>query len=172
MSTRYSNQTRIFLHYSNPTRKFLKNDRVASSMYFSLFRKIAASLLAKTILIDTALASNPSKEQEFHPQRRKCRSMSKRNNSSERNTIGIVNGHLGVVGRNADVLYFNWRHRFLAVLKTMSVWVSIRCLKQRKGHFLFLFIIQLSKEKNDIFCCSWYKTFPFFRTDILSEMMF
>ena len=65
-------------------------------MYFSLFRKIAASLLAKTILIDTALASNPSKEQEFHPQRRKCRSMSKRNNSSERYTIGIVNGHLGV----------------------------------------------------------------------------
>ena len=120
-STLYSNRTRIFLSYSNPTRKFLKNDRVASSMYFSLFRKIAASLLAKTILIDTALASNPSKEQEFHPQRRKCRSMSKRNNSSERNTIGIVNGHLGVVGKNADVLYFDWRHRFLAVLKTMSV---------------------------------------------------
>ena len=93
-------------------------------MYFSLFRKIAASLLAKTILIDTALASNPSKEQEFHPQRRKCRSMSKRNNSSERNTIGSVNGHLGVVGRNADVLYFNWRHRFLAVLKTMHYGIS------------------------------------------------
>ena len=108
MSTLYSNQTRIFLAYLNPTRKFLKNDRIASSMYFSLFRKIAASLLAKTILIDTALASNPSKEQEFHPQRRKCRSMSKRNNSSERNTIGIVNGHLGVVGKNADVLYFNF----------------------------------------------------------------
>ena len=141
-------------------------------MYFSLFRKIAASLLAKTILIDTALASNPSKEQEFHPQRRKCRSISKRNNSSERNTIGIVNGHLGVVGRNADVLYFNWRHRFLAVLKTMSVWVSIRCLKQRKGHFLFLFIIHLSKEKNDIFCCSWYKTFPFFRTEFYQRWCF
>ena len=41
-STRYSNQTRIFLYYSNPTRKFLKNDRVASSMYSSHFRKIAA----------------------------------------------------------------------------------------------------------------------------------
>ena len=41
-STRYSNRTRIFLHYSNPTRKFLKNDRVASSMYSSHFRKIAA----------------------------------------------------------------------------------------------------------------------------------
>ena len=113
-STCYSNRTRIFLHYSNPTQKFLKNNRVASSMYLSLFRKIAASLIAKTILIDTALASNPSKEQEFHPQRRKCRSMSKRNNSSEINTIGVV-------GRNADVLYFNWRHCFLAVLTTTSV---------------------------------------------------
>ena len=41
-STRYSNRTRIFLYYSNPTRKFLKNDRVASSMYSSHFRKIAA----------------------------------------------------------------------------------------------------------------------------------
>ena len=41
-STRYSNQTRIFLYYSNPTRKFLKNDRVASSMYSSHFRKNAA----------------------------------------------------------------------------------------------------------------------------------
>ena len=38
-STRYSNRTRIFLYYSNPTRKVLKNDRVASSMYFSHFRK-------------------------------------------------------------------------------------------------------------------------------------
>ena len=43
-STRYSNRTRIFLYYSNPTRKFLKNDRVASSMYTSHFRKIAARL--------------------------------------------------------------------------------------------------------------------------------
>ena len=86
-STRYSNRTQIFLHYSNPTRKFLKNDRVASRMYFSLFRKIAASLLAKTILIDTALANNPPKEQEFHPQRIKCRSMSKRNNSSSKNIL-------------------------------------------------------------------------------------
>ena len=41
-STRYSNWTRILLYYSNPTRKFLKNDRVASSMYSSHFRKIAA----------------------------------------------------------------------------------------------------------------------------------
>ena len=41
-STGYSNRTRIFLYYSNPTRKFLKNDRVASSMYSSHFRKIAA----------------------------------------------------------------------------------------------------------------------------------
>ena len=41
-STLYSNRTRIFLSYSNPTRKFLKNDRVASSMYSSHFRKIAA----------------------------------------------------------------------------------------------------------------------------------
>ena len=41
-STLYSNRTRIFLSYSNPTRKFLKNDRVASSVYYSHFRKIAA----------------------------------------------------------------------------------------------------------------------------------
>ena len=43
-STRYSNRTRIFLYYSNPTRKFLKNDRVASSMYTTHFRKIAVRL--------------------------------------------------------------------------------------------------------------------------------
>ena len=30
------------MSYSNPTRKFLKNDRVASSVYYSHFRKIAA----------------------------------------------------------------------------------------------------------------------------------
>ncbi len=83
---------------------------------FHFSEKLQQGLLAKTILIDTALASNPMKEQKFHPQRKKCRSMSKRNNSSERNTIGIVNGHLGVVGRNADVLYFNWRHRYLGFL--------------------------------------------------------
>ena len=32
------------LNYSNPTRKFLKNDRVSSRMYSSHFRKIAARL--------------------------------------------------------------------------------------------------------------------------------
>ena len=32
-STRYSNRTRNFLCYSNPTRIFLENDRVASSSY-------------------------------------------------------------------------------------------------------------------------------------------
>ena len=36
-STLYSNRTRIFLSYSNPTRKFLKNDRVASSVYYLHF---------------------------------------------------------------------------------------------------------------------------------------
>ena len=43
-STRYSNRTQIFLYYSNPARNFLKIDRVASSMYSSHFRKIAARL--------------------------------------------------------------------------------------------------------------------------------
>ena len=43
-STRYSNRTLIFLYYSNPTRNFLKNDRVASSMYTWHLRKIAARL--------------------------------------------------------------------------------------------------------------------------------
>ena len=32
-STRYSNRTRNFLGYSNPTGNFLENDRVASSSY-------------------------------------------------------------------------------------------------------------------------------------------
>ena len=36
-STRYSNRTRNFLCYSNPTRKFLEKDRVASSSYHSRF---------------------------------------------------------------------------------------------------------------------------------------
>ena len=41
-STRYSNRTQIFLYYSNPTRKFLKIDRVASSSYSSHFITIVA----------------------------------------------------------------------------------------------------------------------------------
>ena len=53
-STRYSNRTRIFLYYSNPTRNFFKNDRVASSMYSSHFRKIAARPASQNYsLIDT-----------------------------------------------------------------------------------------------------------------------
>ena len=40
--THYSNRTRIILYHSNPTRNFLKNYRVASRMYSSHFRKIAA----------------------------------------------------------------------------------------------------------------------------------
>ena len=53
-STRYSNQTRIFSYYSNPTRKFLKNDRVASSMYSSHVRKIVARPASQNYsLIDT-----------------------------------------------------------------------------------------------------------------------
>ena len=55
-STLYSNQTQIFLSYSNPTRKFLKNDRVASSVYYSHFRKIAARPASQYYsLMDTAL---------------------------------------------------------------------------------------------------------------------
>ena len=55
-STLYSNRTRIFLSYSNPTRKFLKNDRVASSVYYSHFRKIAARPASQYYsLMDTAL---------------------------------------------------------------------------------------------------------------------
>ena len=55
-STLYSNRTRIFLSYSNPTRKILKNDRVASSVYFSHFREIAARPASQYYsLMDTAL---------------------------------------------------------------------------------------------------------------------
>ena len=55
-STLYSNRTRIFLSYSNPTRKFLKNDRVASSVYYSHFRKIAARPASQYYsFLDTAL---------------------------------------------------------------------------------------------------------------------
>ena len=55
-STLYSNRTRIFLSYSNPTRKILKNDRVASSVYYSHFRKIAARPASQYYsLMDTAL---------------------------------------------------------------------------------------------------------------------
>ena len=50
----YSNRTRIFLSYSSPTRKFLKNYRVASSVYYSHFRKIAARPASQNYsLIDT-----------------------------------------------------------------------------------------------------------------------
>ena len=53
-STRYSD---FFLQpYSNPTRKILKNDRVASSVYYSHFRKIAARSASQYYsLMDTAL---------------------------------------------------------------------------------------------------------------------
>ena len=55
-STLYSNRTRIFLSYSNPTRKILKNDRVASSVYYSHFRKIAGRPASQYYsLMDTAL---------------------------------------------------------------------------------------------------------------------
>ena len=55
-STLYSNRTRIFLSYSNPTRKFLKNDRVASSVYYSHFGKIAARPASEYYsFMDTAL---------------------------------------------------------------------------------------------------------------------
>ena len=54
-STLYSNRTRIFLSYSNPTRKILKNDRVASSVYYSHIRKIAARPSSQYYsLMDTA----------------------------------------------------------------------------------------------------------------------
>ena len=55
-NTLYSNQTQIFLSYSNPTRNFLKNDRVASSVYYSHFRKIAARPASEYYsFMDTAL---------------------------------------------------------------------------------------------------------------------
>ena len=54
--THYSNRTRIILYHSNPTRNFLKNYRVASRMYSSHFRKIAARpAIQNYSLIDTAL---------------------------------------------------------------------------------------------------------------------
>ena len=44
------------LNYSNPTRKFLKNDRVASSVYYSHFRTIVAKPISHYYsLMDTAL---------------------------------------------------------------------------------------------------------------------
>ena len=55
-STLYSNRARIFLSYSNSTRKFLRNDRVASSVYYSHFRKIAGRPASQYYsLMDTAL---------------------------------------------------------------------------------------------------------------------
>ena len=48
------------MSYSNPTRKFLKNDRVASSVYFSHFREIAARPASQYYShMNTALVRSP-----------------------------------------------------------------------------------------------------------------
>ena len=76
-STLYLNRTRIFLSYSNPTRKFLKNDRVASSVYFSHFREIAARPASQYYShMNTALVRSPM---SFDHKKSKCIFGSKRN---------------------------------------------------------------------------------------------
>ena len=76
-STLYSNRTRIFLSYSNPTRKFLKNDRVASSVYFSHFREFAARPATQYYShMNTALVRSPM---SFDHKKSKCIFGSKRN---------------------------------------------------------------------------------------------
>ena len=117
-------------------------------MYFSLFRKIAASLLAKTILIDTALASNPPKEQEFHPQRIKCRSMSKRNNSSSKNILlrRVEFGNFSVVFES-QIPNSTLRRRMFIINTTTSVDFDqhLWCLSQIFTVFLKIFENLISK---------------------------
>ena len=92
-STLYSNRTRIFLSYSNPTRKFLKNDRVASSVYFSHFREIAARPASQyyshmnTALVRSPMSFDHKKVNAF------LGAKEIHNNFPETNTICIANSH-------------------------------------------------------------------------------
>ena len=103
--TLYLNRTRIFLSYSNPTRKFLKNDRVASSVYFSHFREIAARPASQyyshmnTALVRSPMSFDHKKVNAF------LGATEIHNNFPGTNTICIANSHSG--GKDEDVLLYS-----------------------------------------------------------------
>ena len=77
-STRYSNRTRICLSYSNPTRIFLENDRVASSTYHS--RCWIVEAMTSSLFVNT---------QEFDLKKNWCYSANQAKQNKANTIIGL-----------------------------------------------------------------------------------